>query len=117
MAFARERAVVVDRDRKIDEGTTAHRLAKTAGGRRQAAVAACESIEVASAIADAQALERPSGVSVRDQAEVVCELACEDSAAILSFAEELGRLAADLWFAGKLDPLPPCEDHDIDGQD
>jgi hypothetical protein len=53
---------------------------------------------------------RPSGIRLRDGNDVTCDLACEDAAAILSLADELGRLAADLWFAGKLDQLPPCEE-------
>ncbi len=37
--------------------------------------------------------------------DVVCELTCEDPETILSLADSLGRLFADLWFAGKLDHL------------
>ena len=48
----------------------------------------------------APAPPRASGVVLRDEA------AGGDREAILLLAEELGKLAADLWFAGKLDALP-----------
>jgi hypothetical protein len=49
---------------------------------------------------------RSEGVDLR------CDLASEDRDAILALAGELGRLAADLWFDGKLDALPACEEPD-----
>jgi hypothetical protein len=42
--------------------------------------------------------------------DVVCELTCEDPKAILELADDLGRLAGDLWFDGKLDNLPSDDD-------
>jgi hypothetical protein len=63
-------------------------------------------------------VDRPSGVRLRDDVDVTCELACEDSAAILSLADGLGRLFADLWFAGKLDHLSLGEEPpDADDED
>ena len=54
--------------------------------------------------------ERPSGTRLLEKdAAITCNLAHED-AAILSLARELGRLAADLWFAGKLEQIPVCEE-------
>jgi hypothetical protein len=47
-----------------------------------------------------KATSRVSGSS-RD-AYVVCELTCEDPEAILEFADDMGKLAADLWLQGKL---------------
>ena len=46
----------------------------------------------------------------REEATVTCEFACDDPEAILSLAEDFGRIAADLWFDGKLDALTACED-------
>ena len=34
--------------------------------------------------------------------DVVCEFTCEDPEAILELADDFGKLAADLWLAGKL---------------
>jgi hypothetical protein len=46
----------------------------------------------------------------REEATVTCEFACDDPEAILSLAEDFGRIAADLWFDGKLDALTACEE-------
>ena len=44
--------------------------------------------------------------------EVTCELTAEGAEALFALADDLGRFAADLWFDGKLEPLP-----DEDGPD
>ncbi len=57
--------------------------------------------------------DRPSGMRLRSEGvDLRCDLASEDRDAILALAGELGRLAADLWFDGKLDALPACEEPD-----
>lgn len=115
MAFPRARAVAADGGAKIGARSISPlRLAK-ASVRRKATT--LESVKVAVAIADPGAEERLSSNGARDPIDVVCRLVCEDSAAILSFAEELGRLAADLRFAGKLEALLSREDDTIAEED